>query len=76
MPDRRPAATRSPRRATRPAGPPVRDTSTCRCANGRPYPIVTYRDGDLAAVTIAHWRDRDGCWMPTTDVDPKVWAAR
>lgn len=76
MPEyRQTAPTRVDRRRTahRPAGPPTRDTSTCRCATG-PFPIVTYRDGEIVAVQIVHHLKRDRCHVPPHDVDPAEWS--
>lgn len=70
--------TRTRKRATRPAGPPVDRTPVCRCVGG-PLTMATFRavrpgaDSELAFVERLHWTARDGYPMPAERLTPKEW---
>ena len=75
-----------PGRATRPAGPPNRDTTSCCCRrytagklhddDGGPLMIATFRDGELVAVERLHWRGRDGCLRPNEHLTAAEWSSK
>ncbi|MFE7869745.1 hypothetical protein ACFUYE_05270 [Micromonospora humida] len=48
--------------------------AACRCVNGRPIPIGTFRSEQLVDVELRHLVST-GCGLPSTHVEPRVYQA-